>query len=700
MKRFLLFDANAIIHRAFHALPPLRSKEGILTNAVYGFCLILLKALNELKPEYLAVAFDSPKPTFRHKEFKEYKATRAKAPEELYKQFPLVKEILKAFKIPIFEIEGYEADDIIATLKSKIKNQMSKKGMPIEIIIVTGDLDTLQLASPDTKIYTMRKGLSDIVIYDEKKVEERYGFSSKNLPDYKGLAGDPSDNLPGVKGIGEKVASHLIKEYGDLENVYQNLDEQPEKVRRLLSEHKEEAFLSKSLANLMSNIKIKFDLKSCQSKNPDVEKVAELFNKLDFKTLLSRLPGKSKIPPLEKEVKTKADEIDRKLEPILREMEKTGVKIDVPYLKKLAQEVGEEIEILKSQIFEKSGGEFNLDSPRQLSQILFTRLGLGIKGIKKTKTGISTASSELLKMKDLHPVINLILKYRELSKLKNTYLDTLPNLVDKNQRIHTTYGQETETGRLNSKNPNLQNIPVKTQLGKEIRKAFVAQKGYKLLSADYSQIELRIVAHLSQDPAMLSAFKEGKDIHQMVCQRMGVSRRIAKVINYGIIYGISAHGLSETLGIPHHLAQNYIDKFFDLHPKLRLFIENCIGKAREKGYVESLFERRRYLPEINSMVPGMRAASERMAVNMPCQGTAADILKLAMIELSQKLKVKSKRTKMVLTVHDELVFEVPEEEIKKVAKIVKETMENVVKLDVPLEVEISYGDNWGNLKKF
>lgn len=696
-EKLILLDASAIIHRAFHALPPLTDRSGRLVNAAYGFSLILLKILNEIKPKCIVAAFDSPKPTFRHKEFVEYKAKRIKKGDELYSQFSLIKEILASFSIPVYEVEGFEADDIIATIADKLKAK------DIETIIVTGDLDTLQLVDKNTKVYAMRRGLTDIITYDQNKVLERYGFSPNYITDFKGLAGDASDNIPGIKGIGEKVASDLIKKCGDLKCIYQNLDDHPGKVRQLLEQGKDSAFFSKRLATLVKNVPIKFHFEECNFGDFDIQKVANLFYKFDFKSLIPRLPKahtlQSNLLRGNNEATTESDRIDGKLEPVLREMEKTGVLIDISYLKELSKKVDSKISSLKIQIYQMVGGEFNLDSPRQLAQILFVRLGLKIQGIKKTKTGISTAASELMKLQGAHHVIDLILKYRELSKLKNTYLDTLPKLADKNSRVHTTYTQDTQTGRLASKNPNMQNIPIKSKLGNEVRKAFIAQSGYKLLAADYSQIELRIIAHLSKEPRLIFAFKKGLDIHEAVSKTLGVDRRTAKVINFGIIYGMSSHGLSETLGIPYFQAQDYIDKFFEVYPKLRDYITRCIETASQKGYLETLLCRRRYLPEIKSPIQNTKSAAERMAINFPCQGGSADILKLAMVRLHKELKVVSPKTKLILTVHDELVFETPEKEIKKVAKIVKKIMENIYKLDVPLVVEISIGKNWGEMVK-
>lgn len=700
-EKLVLLDASAIIYRAFFALPPLTTKDGRLINAAFGFAQILLKILNEVKPDYLACAFDSKKPTFRHREYKGYKAKRLKRGEELYSQFPIVKKILESFSIPIYEIEGFEADDVIASLKNIVGKLKSKN---LEIVIVTGDLDVLQLVDPFTKVYAMRKGLTDIIVYDEEKVLEKYGFRPFCLPDFKALAGDPSDNIPGVKGIGEKTAINLIKTYGNIETIYQNIDKQPDKIRYLLDRGRKQAALSKRLAILKKDVPIKIDFKKLKFGNYNLNEVIKLFSQLGFKSLLPRLPGisLSHIEELKTDkIKTRSDEIDVRVGPILKEMEKVGIKIDVAHLARLSKEIENKIQKIKLEIFEACGGQFNLDSPRQLAQILFNRLALNIRGIKKTKTGISTSASELLKLKDAHPVINKILKYRELSKLKNTYLDTLPKLVDENFRLHTTYTQETQTGRIASRSPNLQNIPIKTELGKEIRKAFIAESGWRLVSADYSQIELRIAAHLSEDEKLIAAFKRGEDIHDSVSRALGVDRRIAKAINYGILYGISPYGLAETLKISPQMAQVYIERFFGLYPKLKTFIKRSILKAKKQGYVETIFGRRRYLPEINSPLASTRSAAERMAVNMPCQGSAADVLKLAMIRIVERLKEMkvNKVARLLLTVHDELVFEVVEAQVREISLLIKKEMESVVKLRVPLLVGVSQGKNWGEMIK-
>jgi len=695
-KRFVLIDASAVIHRAFHALPPLTTRSGQLVNAVYGFALILLKIFKELKPDYLAVAFDSKEPGFRVRVYPEYKATRVKKGEELYGQFPLIKKLLAAFQIANFEVSGYEADDLIASIVEKTKE---KQG--VETIIVTGDLDTLQLVDEKTKVYGMKKGLTDLIVYDQDKVFERYGLSPKQLADFKGLAGDASDNIPGVKGIGEGTAAKLLQKYGQLEVVYQHLDDQPEKIRRLLKESQKEAFLSKKLAVLNNRVPLDFDLQAAQFSGYNPQKVVDLFAQLNFQSLIPRLErGKEqRTIPLPHQAKSQSDRIDLEVEPVLRAMEKKGVLIDTHYFQNLREELHQMITELKEKIFQSAGGPFNLDSPKQLAQILFLRLNLEVKGIKKTKTGISTAASELNKLKQTHPIIDLILKYRELTKLKSTYLDTLPQMVDQANRLHTTYTQDTQTGRIASKNPNLQNIPIKSELGRQIRQGFIAPQGFRLVSADYSQIELRIVAHFSREPHLISAFKQGKDIHGAVAEQLNVSRRVAKVINYGIIYGMSAHGLAETLNLPHLTAQKYIERFFHFYPKLLDYISRCIKEAQTKGYLETLFGRRRYLPEINSPISSLRAAAQRMAVNFPCQGTAADILKMAMIKLSKEFTQKFGRVYLILTVHDELVFEVPQEAVIEVAKEIKKIMEEVVDLEVPLAVDLSQGKNWGELEE-
>ncbi|MDZ7798781.1 MAG: DNA polymerase I [Patescibacteria group bacterium] len=906
-EKLVIIDGNALIHRAFHALPPtLTTKKGELVNAVYGFTSVLLKVLNDLKPDYVAATFDLAGPTFRDKMYKEYKATRVKADQSLYDQIPRVKEVVKAFNIPIFEKKGFEADDLIGTIVSQITNHKSQ----IESIVVTGDLDTLQLVNKSTKVFTLKKGVSDEVIYDEKAVKQRFGFGPKKVVDYKALRGDPSDNIPGVKGVGQKTATKLIKEYGCLEKIYKNIDKIKERWQKLLKENKKEAELSKKLATINCNVPLKFNLKKAKIHDYDRREVVELFQKLEFKSMLNRLPevekGKGfqgkmplgsennqekrkekakdlgleyklidkekdlikliealkrqkevcfdtettsfeplkarllgisfsfkgneayfvsvvKLPkaieklkpilenekilkyahnikydysvmkqagvevkplwfdsmiaaylinpgvrqynldslvfselgyemqpmtaligkkgknqlliekiPLEKlswyscedadftfKLSKKLDpELDKKnldklfhemempLVRVLAEMEEVGVKIDSDYLAEMSQEVRARLSKIRKEIYKLAGCEFNINSPLQLRKILFEELKISAEGISRTKTGISTAASELEKMKDRHPIINLISEHRELSKLKSTYLEALPKLVNKKTgRVHTSYNQTiVATGRLSSSKPNLQNIPVRTKLGAKIRNAFIPEKGYKILKADYSQIELRVVASLSGDEKMINSFKKGEDIHtrtaaiinevplDKVTKKM---RYAAKATNFGIIYGLGVYGLSSNAGISLDKARDFIERYFSLYEGVADFLETSRDQAFEEGYNETLFGRRRYYPEIQSGNKGLKAAAERAAINHPVQGTAADIIKLAMIKIDKELPRISSKSKMIMQVHDELVFEVPEKELSKVSKFVKETMENIHKLKVPIVVDIESGQSWG-----
>lgn len=744
MKRLILIDANALIHRSFHALPPLATKKGELVNAVYGFTAIILKVIKELKPDYIATAFDLPKPTFRHLEFEDYKATRPKTPEELTSQFPLVKKIVKAFNIPIFEKEGYEADDIIGTIAEKV----SKEKENLEVIIVTGDLDTLQLVNKKIKVYTLKKGITDTVIYDEQAVKQRYGFGPKQLVDYKGLKGDPSDNIPGVAGIGDKTATKLVKEFGSVENLYKSIEEGktslPEKLKEKLLQGKEIALFSKKLATIQKDVPLGFDLEKCRLEDYDKEKVIKLLKELEFRSLINRLPqseqerkeleNKTEVSPLElskqreKEIEEayqnkilseKLVQLEKELIPVLEEMEKTGIKIDVDFLKKLSRRITSKLKRLEKKIYDLAGVEFNINSSQQLSEVLFEKLGISVAGLRKTPKGVvSTAASELQKLKGKHKIINLILDYRELIKLKTTYIDALPKLVNHQNRIHTTYNQlGTTTGRISSSNPNLQNIPIKGEWGKEIRKAFIAEEGYSLISADYSQIELRIVACIANDEKMIEAFKNNQDIHKITAAEIyniplikvtPEMRRQAKTLNFGIIYGMSIVGFAEASGVPRTKAKEFIEEYLRDFSGVAEYITRIKEKAKKDGYVETLLGRKRFLPEIKSSNYPIRQAAERMAINMPIQGTAADIMKVAMVTLWKRLKKETdNKARILLQVHDELVLEVRDDLINEVSKITKEEMENVLEqpifnevrsiFKIPLEVEIKAGSNWGEL---
>lgn len=907
-KKLIIIDANALIHRAFHALPPLTNKAGQLTNAVYGFTLILLKAIKSLQPDYLVAAFDLKAKTFRHEAYEEYKATRKKQPQELYDQIPLVKEVLQSFNIPIFEKAGLEADDLIGT----IAHLKSIDRPEIETIIVTGDQDVFQLIDENTKALSPHKGLSETVLYDVKTIKEKFGgLNPKQLIDFKALRGDPSDNIPGIKGIGEKGAIDLLNNFQTLEKIYQNLnsDKIKERTKKLLTEQKANAFLSKKLATIVTDAPIKFDLNDCAFSGFDKSQVIVVFQKLNFTSLLNQLAnlnsrlkikgeqgslfcqlatptkeekvdyqliaskkaaqkflselkkqkefaldtettgldpftnelvgigfawqknqatylpveqlktikkelaailknsqvkkignnlkydlailaendlpvagvyfdtmiasyllnpgnrqhnlnnlafvelgremqkiqeligeGKNQITlkevPLAKVAhycgadadttfqlykKLKAElekqnlfnlleKIEMPLVQVLTKVEQNGVKINAPFLNKLAKQTGEQIKKLEKKIHQLAKTKFNIASPLQLKEILFKKLKISSQELGKTKTGISTAADELEKLRGQHEIIDLILEYRELAKLKNTYLDALPQLVNKKDgRVHTSFNQTvTATGRLSSSNPNLQNIPIRTSAGQKIRQAFVAEKGNQIVKADYSQIELRIVASLANDKKMLAAFENKVDIHTQTAALINdlppekvtpILRRQAKEVNFGVLYGMGAWGLAQRTGLSPQKAKEFIDRYFENYQAVKKYLVATIEMAREKGYVETFYGRRRYLPEINSGISQVRGAAERMAVNMPVQGTAADLIKLAMIAIDQKLPKISPASKMILQVHDELVFEVPQAEVTKVAKLIEQEMNGVYRLRAKIETEISAGPSWGETEK-
>jgi len=924
-KRIIIIDGNAVIHRSFHALPPtLSTKNGTPINAVYGFTSFLLKSITDLNPHYIILTLDKKGPTFRHEEYKEYKAKRVKAPQELYDQIPLVKKVAKAFNIPIFEMRGYEADDLIGSIVNKLNDSGSKTKEHLEKMVITGDMDTLQLVGPYTKVYTMSRGLSDTVIYDSNKVEEKYGLRPDQIIDYKALRGDPSDNIPGVPGIGDKTAVDLLQLFGNLENIYKYLEKHPEakeiKVRtaKLLKENKDKAILSKSLATIKLDIDLKFKLEEAEFKNIDIEKITKVFKDLEFKTLLTRVEklkknknsdykpeNVDKFARNEKELKyrlvnteedfkaflkelnkqkeftfdTEADSLDvfsatllgisfswkekeayyvninssaknfdlfsnqennnkwlEKLKPIfndkkigkighnvkfdlrlmraqgvevkglnfdtkiaaylinpgnrqhsldalteneldwekidsedlvgkgknkisygdvdlkkmslyscedadctnrlipilkkqlkkynleklyydvelplievLANMEDNGIYLDRDKLDKIAKKVNKEINDITKEIYKLADKEFNINSPKQLQEIIFKDLDIPTQNIKKTKTGYSTAFDELEKLKQEHPIILHIQEYRELYKLKTTYIDALPELINpKTNRLHTHFNQTvTATGRLSSTAPNLQNIPVKHELGKEIRQAFTAKENYSLVALDYSQIELRLAAEMSQDKTLVNAFKNNQDIHRATAaainqiEEKDVSakmRQEAKAVNFGILYGQGPHGLSQNADIPYARAKDFIDKYFQIYSGVKQYIEDTIEFTKKESYVTTMFGRRRLIPEINSEIGLVKKAAERTAINTPIQGTAADIIKMAMNIVHNKYKDKDD-VKMLLQVHDELIFSIKNDKIETYAKEIKEIMENVCKLSIPLIAEIKTGASWGDLKK-
>lgn len=906
-KRLVLIDSHAILHRSFHALPPLTSPDGRQVNAVYGFTSTLLKAIKDLNPQYIACAFDLPGPKIRKELYTEYQSNRPKAVDEFVQQIPLVREVLGALHIPIYAKEGYEADDILGTISKLAAAQ------GLEVIIVTGDMDILQLVDDQVSVYTMRRGLTDTVIYDPAKIQERFGFKAIHIIDYKALRGDTSDNIPGVPGIGEKTATDLIIKYGSLAGVYQNLSQITGSLHDKLEQGRASAELSFKLATIMRDVEVEWKLEDCVTTDFDRSEVARVFQQFGFKSLLAKIPNEkstqqmglfaagneqniiqapaganyvlvdnepalkalakklssakeicldtetdgldsltngllgislSCVPneayyvaiadyhlekkglPLATVVKYLApifsdpkigkvahhakfdyevlrrhglpfspltldtmlasyivnsmershgldnlafvelghemipitaligtgknqsslngvdiqkvatyaaedvdftlklkehfapkinpvfkkllDEIELPLVYVLAEMEQNGILLDVPFLQKMSKELNQKLSSLQQEICKLAGCDFNINSPQQMADVLFNKLKLNIYGLKKTTSGFSTAAGELQKLKGAHPVVDMVLEYRELAKLINTYIDTLPLLIGADKRIHTSYNQTTvATGRLSSSNPNLQNIPVRTKLGEEIRKAFVATPGHLLLSADYSQIELRVVAHMSGDENMIKAFESGEDIHTSSAALVNgikpaevtsTQRRFAKTINFGVLYGMSAFGLSQSLEISRTEAQNFIDNYFAKYAGIKKFLEQTKQQARTAGYVETIFGRRRYIPEINSSNPSERNTGERMAINMPVQGTAADIIKLAMIEVQKQIWAGTLKAKMLLQVHDELVFELKPADLPEVSRQVKTIMEGIYKLSVPLVADLSVGENWGTMK--
>lgn len=789
-KKIVLLDSHAIIHRAYHALPEFMNSRGEPTGAIYGLATMLFKIITDLNPDYIVACFDLPKKTFRHEAYDDYKAGRAKADEALVVQLIRARDFFKACSIPMYECEGFEADDLLGT----IAKQLSMSDM--DIVIASGDMDTLQLVKDDSvAVYTLKKGINDTILYNEKKVNERFGFSPKYLPDYKGLRGDPSDNIIGIKGIGEKTATILISEYGTIENIYKAINKKDDlkklgitdRVLNLLKEGEEEAIFSKTLATIRFDAPIFFRLpEKIWKETVEKEKVAAFFREMEFKSLQNRflnILGEGKIITNEKtgnkdkeeqEVSTKEQikitkakiaywllnsemtnpdiedvshykgsgsfeeafvllEKDIKKEnldyvyqnieipiiSIINEMEKTGIQVDVGYLKKISEEYHKNLQQIEKNIWQSAGVEFNINSPKQISEILFTKLGLSTKGIKKSAGGaISTRESELEKLKDTHPIINEILKHREIQKLLSTYIDTIPSQVGSDGRLHASFIQAgTTTGRFSSNNPNLQNIPIKTERGKNIRNAFIAPLGYELVSFDYSQIELRVAALLSQDPYFIRAFNEGQDIHSAVAMKVfNVSeeevthdmRRRAKVINFGILYGMGVNALKDNLGTDRKEAQVFYDNYFAQFPTIASYLESIKNFAKQNGYTETLFGRKRYFPGIKSPIPFIRAMAERMATNAPIQGTAtADIIKIGMKKADEALRQAGliKDVRLVLQVHDELVYEIKKTQKTEALKIIEKAMKEAIPLEffknkesVPLLVSINAGKTWGDLK--
>lgn len=727
---FIIIDANAIFHRAYHALPRFTTSKGELVNAVFGFSSILLKALKDFKPDYMAAAFDVAGPTFRDVEYEEYKATRQKAPDELYAQIPRIKEVLSAFNIPIYEQEGFEADDIIGTIAHLVENKTKN----INVLIVSGDLDTLQLVNKRTRVYTMKKGVQDTVIYDEKAVMERFGLSPVKMADYKGLRGDPSDNIPGVSGIGEKTAVKLLQGFSSLEKLYEALDRgRPPagvsaKLLETLQNSKEQAFFSRMLATIRKDVPIKFDLQGARWGGFEKENIAKLFADLNFNSLLRRLSDirgfegfehtesapQGRLAQILGDAQTAREsgilsdelyKLECELAPVIIGMEGRGIKIDKDILEKLRISLERNLRALEKKIYKAASQEFNINSPKQLSQILFDKLQIPTRGLKKTPGGeISTAADALDKLQNSHPIVKLILEQRELQKLLSTYILPLPQLADSQSRIHTTLNPlGTATGRLSSNNPNLQNIPMRGDIARDIRRAFVASAGKTFLACDYSQMELRVVAHMAQDKNMIEAFCRGEDIHVRTASLVfGVDvkdvttqmRYRSKALNFGMIYGMGPQAFARSAEISLEDAREFMQRYFSIFDGVARYMENIKENAHETGYVETMFGRKRFILDLASPNPMIRAMAERAAINMPVQGTAADIMKFAMVAAHQQLKGAD----MILQIHDELLWETSPKEVLVHAQEAKRILENVVKLSVPLKVEVKTGQSWGDLK--
>lgn len=879
-----IFDANAMLHRAWHALPPLTNSEGQVVNAVYGVVRFALRLVQDHAPDACVACWDTKAPTFRHEAYKEYKAQREKQPDELYEQIPLVQEGLATFGIPSVSLDGFEADDLIGTIALRAVNDGWR------VMIVTGDRDALQLIGPHISVLAFKKGVTETVVYDEAALQAEYGLTPAQFVEYKAMRGDPSDNIPGIKGIGEKGAAALLQKYGTLTQIFRAAHDETSdlspSVRAKLLEGEKGIDETLALVRIHTNVPIEWELakqafvigdearafftrmgfksllkgestslastrkketgetektvsykaKKTSTSQTEIawktlKKAGELAPLLwtwekseeiiiyfhaaegslfaqqlqdvilvrgqeglcfpdtlleekavrsalervlvsakrrlshdaktqgkklisfgirvpswEFDTMLagylllagdraydlSSLATKYHLEPavlasaqdagmlLERLIPCLKTELEREqllriletyelpLIPVLTRMEECGILVDVPYLQELAKELQKDKKKLEEKMETVVGKSFNPASPAQLAEVLFTELKLPTKGIKKGKTGYSTAASELEKLRGQHPLIEMIEDHRELAKMLSTYVETLPTLVDQDSRVHTTYQQAiAATGRLSSTDPNLQNIPIRTELGRRIRRAFIAPKGYSLLSCDYSQIELRLVAAIAHDKKMLEAFQDGKDIHTATAsaiwkipleQVSKEQRRIAKAINFGIIFGQGPQGLSQVAGISYAEAKQFIAAYFEVYQGVQEYMVQTKALAHARGYVETLSGRRRYLPELSSHLHQLRAQAERMAINMPIQGTDADLMKRAMIEVHRWLPAFSPRSRLLLQVHDELVLEVPDDEIPAVARALKERMESVEKFGVPILVEAKSGKNWAEME--
>ncbi len=831
MKNLVIIDGNSLVNRAFYALPLLATSTGKIYNAVYGFCNILIKLITEDKPDYIVVAFDAAKKTFRNDMYKDYKGTRKGMPEELAVQMPVLKDLLKQMHIKTVEKVGIEADDIIGTLSRRFGN--------VHSIIVTGDRDSLQLINSHTDVWLTKHGISEILELNERQLKEEFGLLPSQIVDLKSLMGDASDNIPGVRGIGEKTAKNLLATYGTMQNVYAHVDDISGKTRDKLIEGKDMAELSYKLATIVTDCAFDCTLEDCAYTFPFSQEVKHTFDKYEFRSLAKREELFSTVisaPTAQANIKTldisqlasclnnlnpnifsfyttdtvicfavdKNTQYNISLEPqniqalkdtlenknilkifyskkatlhfldnydikpknsvdvslgvylinsnireddpkytldyiglsgetiatslieawgyltttlpqkgmqklyndielplvdVLYDMECTGITVDSNVLDELRPMYVDEAKLIEQQIYQLAGCEFNISSPKRLGEVLFDQLKLSDYDNKKH----STAVEKLQLLANDHPIVDLILRYRKITKIVSTYIDGMKVWIQKDNKIHTTFNQTlTVTGRLSSTEPNLQNLPIRNEEGKELRKMFVpSQRGNVLVSADYSQIELRLLAHYSQDPVLMEAYKTGKDIHSTTASQIfGLpldqvtdnQRRTAKAVNFGIIYGISPFGLARNLGINQKTAKEYIDKYFQTYPTIKDFMNKSIQEAQQKGYVSTMFGRIRNI-DLNVENKQTLAFNERAAMNMPLQGTASDIIKLAMLNIYNELNARKLKTKMILQIHDELIFDVPQDELDTILKLVRDKMENVVKLNIPLTVSISFGKN-------
>ncbi len=782
-KKLVLLDAHAIIHRAYHAMPDFTTRAGIPTGAIYGFSTMVLRIIDDFNPDYIVACYDLPGKTFRHESYADYKGTRSKTDDALKMQFDATREACSIFSIPIYDAAGFEADDVLGTIVQQLKDD------DIDIIIASGDMDTLQLVDKKhVQVFTLKRGLNDTIIYDEKAVIERFHFKPISIIDYKALRGDSSDNIPGIRGVGEKAATLAITEFGTIEKMYKALEKDEDKFLKigltkrmigLIREGKEEAEFSKILATIRLDVPIKFVLpKADWHSSVDIDAALEFFQKYEFRALPARLQKtlginieKGEEKKLEQTDKIKeidlkytsialslldSDKTDAKVEdileytgqdsfisaskqifdevkkiekinllyeniekplfPIVKKMQDNGIKIDIDFFTKLGKKYHTELSKIEKEIFRFSGVQFNIKSPKQLSEILFDEMKLSTKGIKKSKTGTYSTNIQMLeKLLDVHPVIKKIIEYRELQKLLSTYIDVIPKMVGDDGRLHAEFLQNgTSTGRFSSRNPNLQNIPTRTDLGRKIREGFITESGKTFVSLDYSQIELRILAILSGDENLIQIFKDGRDIHTAVASKIAnipeidvdrVIRNKAKVVNFGILYGMGVNSLKKNMNTTQEEAQMFYNGFFEQFGKATAFLEATKQYARDNSYTETLFGRRRQFKSINAKLPFIRAMAERMALNAPIQGTNADIIKLAMVSVDNYINNNKSSAKLILQIHDEIVYEIDENEAEKFSTDVTEIMGKILgnsylkyETEVPIIVHSSSGKHWGELK--